>query len=68
MTTKSPLELYANTVPADWIDYNGHMNVAYYVLAFDQATDEFFDYLGIGNSYVEQHPRCPQVLEHDRRY
>jgi acyl-CoA thioester hydrolase len=38
----------------DWIDGNGHMNVAYYVLAFDRATDVFYDALGIGWSYVER--------------
>ena len=37
------------TVRPDWIDYNGHMNMGYYLVAFDQiATDGFFDYLGIG--------------------
>ena len=37
------------TVSPDWIDYNGHMNMGYYLVAFDQiATDGFFDYLGIG--------------------
>jgi acyl-CoA thioester hydrolase len=37
------------TVRPDWIDYNGHMNMGYYLVAFDQiATDSFFDYLGIG--------------------
>ena len=37
------------TVKQDWIDYNGHMNMGYYLVAFDQiATDNFFDYLGIG--------------------
>jgi acyl-CoA thioester hydrolase len=37
-----------------WIDYNGHMNLAYYVLAFDQATDIFHDVLGIGLDYRER--------------
>ena len=37
-----------------WIDYNGHMNLAYYVLAFDQATDTFHDLLGIGLDYRER--------------
>ena len=32
----------------DWIDQNGHMNVAYYVLAFDRATDAFLQRLGLG--------------------
>ncbi len=31
----------------EWIDHNGHMNLAYYVLAFDLATDKFFDGFGI---------------------
>lgn len=35
----------------EWIDFNGHMNVAYYVLAFDKATDQLFDRLGIGDAY-----------------
>ena len=26
-----------------WIDANGHMNLAYYVILFDQATDRMFD-------------------------
>ena len=35
----------------NWVDHNGHMNLAYYVLAFDQATDNFFQSFGIDNSY-----------------
>ncbi len=46
-----PYEPYRDTVDPEWIDYNGHMNVAYYVLAFDRATDRLFDYLGIGEAY-----------------
>jgi acyl-CoA thioester hydrolase len=46
-----PYEPYRAAVAPEWIDYNGHMNVAYYVLAFDRATDRLFDYLGIGESY-----------------
>ena len=39
------------TVEPDWVDYNGHMNLAFYVLAFDKATDNFYDQLGIGLNY-----------------
>lgn len=39
------------TVQADWVDYNGHMNLAFYVLAFDKATDTFYDDLQIGLDY-----------------
>jgi acyl-CoA thioester hydrolase len=36
----------------EWTDGNGHMNVAYYVLAFDRATDALYDALGAGWDYV----------------
>jgi acyl-CoA thioester hydrolase len=35
-----------------WIDYNGHMNMAYYNVVFDQGLDQVFDELGIGAAYV----------------
>lgn len=46
-----PYTPYRAAVAPEWIDYNGHMNVAYYVLAFDRATDHLLDYLGIGENY-----------------
>lgn len=51
MRIESPLCLYTSAVPPEWIDHNGHMNVAYYVLAFDHATDAFTDALGMGQDY-----------------
>lgn len=42
------------TVDPAWVDYNGHMNLAFYVLAFDKATDNFYDELGIGLDYRAQ--------------
>lgn len=35
-----------------WIDYNGHMNMAYYPLLFDRALDEVSGYLGMGPDYA----------------
>lgn len=46
-----PLPQHATHIRPEWIDSNGHMNLAYYVLVFDQATDAVFDALGIGNAY-----------------
>ncbi len=43
---------YKEVVKPEWIDVNGHMNVAYYVLAFDLATDAFLNSIGGGESYV----------------
>ncbi len=35
-----------------WIDYNGHLNMAYYNVLFDRAVDEAFELLGCGADYV----------------
>jgi acyl-CoA thioester hydrolase len=35
-----------------WIDYNGHLNMAYYNVLFDRAVDEAFALVGIGPAYV----------------
>ncbi len=51
------------TVQPDWVDYNGHMNVGYYVVAFDKATDVLLDHLGIGASYRQECDASVFVLE-----
>ncbi len=42
-----PLETHTGTVLPGWIDYNGHMNLSYYVLLFDFATDTLLEHLGL---------------------
>jgi len=37
-----------------WIDYNGHLNMAYYNVLFDRAVDEVFELLGCGADYVKR--------------
>ncbi len=51
MGEPAPLELRQGMVRPEWLDYNGHMNVAYYVLAFDHACDDFLDYIGMTDAY-----------------
>ena len=46
-----------------WIDYNGHMNVAYYVLLFDQASDAFLEKIGVNDTYRGQKQRSFFVAE-----
>ena len=36
-----------------WIDYNGHMNMAYYLVLFDRTLDQAFGLVGLGPDYVE---------------
>lgn len=41
-------------VKPEWIDYNGHMNMGYYLVAFDHiATDQFYDSMNIGVSHKQ---------------
>ena len=63
MTIEAPLQVHKGTVLPEWIDYNGHMNVAFYMLAFDQATDAFFNYLGIGEEYKNKYNYSTFTLE-----
>jgi acyl-CoA thioester hydrolase len=37
-----------------WIDYNGHLNMAYYHVLFDRAVEEGFGVVGLGQDYVEE--------------
>ena len=59
----APLEVHREAVKPEWIDYNGHMNVAYYVLAFDHATDRLFDLFDLGVDYVKRTNNSTFVLE-----
>ncbi len=36
-----------------WVDYNGHLNMAYFNVLFDRAVDEVYELLGCGAAYVE---------------
>lgn len=64
----APLADHRETVRPDWIDYNGHMNVAYYVLVFDHATDVLFGALGLGSDYLERTNCSVFVVESHIRY
>ena len=56
-------------VPEAWIDYNGHMNLAYYVMAFDEALDAILDdELGVGPSYVKSSNAGPFALQNHVHY
>ena len=49
----TPLELPPTTVKPEWIDFNGHMNVAYYLLALDEASETLDEFLGLSAEYRE---------------
>jgi acyl-CoA thioester hydrolase len=44
-------------VEPQWIDYNGHLNMAYYNVLFDRAVDETYELIGVGADYVARRRR-----------
>jgi acyl-CoA thioester hydrolase len=48
----APLDRHRGAVLPEWIDPNGHMNVGYYVVAFDGASDTFFEQIGVAWTYT----------------
>ncbi|MBG51682.1 MAG: thioesterase [Rhodobiaceae bacterium] len=49
-----PFEAPIRQVEPQWIDLNGHMNMAYYNLLFDEALDTLFTELDIGWNYTQK--------------
>ena len=61
-------DTYHTTVKPEWIDGNGHMNVAWYVLAFDQAVDVFYRSFGIDQDYLQQQGGSTFTMEMNVSY
>lgn len=40
------------SVEPQWIDYNGHLNMAYYNVLFDRGADDLFAEFGFGPDYA----------------
>ena len=55
-------------VEPGWIDYNGHLNMAYYNVLFDRAVDEAYDLLGCGLAYLKQTHHSTFTAEVHIRY
>ena len=63
LVTRAPLDTHRSTVLPEWVDWNGHMNVAFYVTAFDQASGAFMRNMGLGRRYVDGKLGMTFVLE-----
>jgi acyl-CoA thioester hydrolase len=55
-------------IEPQWIDYNGHLNVAYYNVLFDRAVDEVYEPLGLGPEYLKATRHSTIVAESHVRY
>ena len=55
-------------VKEEWVDYNDHMNMAYYVLVFDQALEVALEKLKMGESAARDLNRSTMVVETNTKY
>ena len=55
-------------IEPQWIDYNGHLNMAYYNVMFDRAVDELWLKLGIGPGYLKERNGSTFTAECHVRY
>ena len=63
LVVTAPFDSHRSTVLPEWVDWNGHMNLAFYVTAFDQASGAFMRNLGLGRRYVDGKLGMTFVLE-----
>ncbi|WP_367046565.1 thioesterase family protein [Streptomyces sp. Je 1-332] len=63
-----PLPLLHRTVRPEWIDYNGHMSEAFYVLVFGYATDAMMIETGLHAGYRESTGCSLYTVEAHIRY
>ena len=47
----APFPSTPGAVRPEWIDHNGHLNLAYYIVLFDEATDALWQAIGLGEAY-----------------
>ena len=53
-SANAPIRCPEQRIEPAWIDYNGHLNMAYYHVLLDRGVDHAYDTLGIGEAYVRE--------------
>jgi len=51
----APLDVHRDVVRTDWIDFNGHLNAGYYLVAFDDAISPWSHFYGMTLEHRETH-------------
>jgi acyl-CoA thioester hydrolase len=64
----APFRSSVMQIEPQWIDYNGHLNMAYYNVMFDRAIDELWLVLGIGPDYKKSRNNSTFTAECHVRY
>src|SRR5579871_4868309 len=68
MAQQAPFRASVMQIEPQWIDYNGHSNMAYYNVMFDRAIDELWLELGIGPNYKKSRGNSTFTVECHVRY
>jgi acyl-CoA thioester hydrolase len=63
-----PFRASVMQIEPQWIDYNGHLNMAYYNVMFDRAIDELWLKIGIGPGYMKERNGSTFTAECHVRY
>jgi acyl-CoA thioester hydrolase len=54
MAFSAPITSKPYAIEKQWIDYNGHFNMAYYNVLFDRDSDAALAFLGLGPGYIKR--------------
>ncbi len=63
-----PIAVSQGTVKDDWIDYNGHMNMAYYVQCFEETSDFLLEHMNLGYRYAIEEQKGVFVIKCEINY
>ena len=63
-----PVKISKGKVKEDWIDYNGHMNMAYYVQCFEESSDVLLEYMDLGYRYAVDEQKGVFVIKCEINY
>lgn len=66
--TPEPFRASVMQIEPQWIDYNGHLNMAYYNVMFDRAIDQLWLELGMGPTYMTERGNSSFTAECHVRY
>ena len=55
-------------IKSEWTDYNKHLNMAYYVLVFDQAWEILLEKFGMGETSAKSTGMSTMVVETSTTY
>jgi acyl-CoA thioester hydrolase len=66
--TSSPLVTWKGSILPEWVDYNGHLRDAFYLLIFSFAGDKLMDLIGLDDAGRKQHGHSLFTLESHINY